>query len=89
MRVLYAYYGLSCADSDIWPSANQRISTDWVSSVCNGKTSCSGLVSVSVLRDPYYGCHKDFVAVAVCGGGRIISTHVPPEADGHYFSLAC
>ena len=89
MRVLFAYYGVSCASGMISPSSNEYKSTDWVSRLCNGKNYCSGVVSVSVLGDPFYGCHKDFLAVAECDYGRIIATRVSPEAHGRHFTLQC
>ena len=86
MRVLFAYYGLSCTNGQ---STNQQRSTNWVAGLCNGKTTCSGVVSVSVLTDPYYGCHKDFLAIAECDYGRIVAAYVPSEADGRQFILKC
>ena len=87
MEVLYAYYGISCARtirSDV-----QVRSTNWVKGLCNGKTSCSGRVHTSILTDPYGGCAKDFLVVAKCGNGKIISNLVTKEAQGKSFSLKC
>ena len=77
MKVLFAYYGISCA-SQINVS-NQKRSTDWVSGLCDGKSSCTGCVSTSVLTDPYIGCGKDFIAVERCANGEVISNLVTRE----------
>lgn len=87
MNVLYAYYGASCASQIIL--GNQIRSTNWVKSLCDGNNSCTGRVHTSVLTDPYYGCSKDFIAVAQCPGGQIISNLVTREAQGKYFHLQC
>ena len=87
MTVLYAYYGISCA-SHIEPNVLDR-STKWAKSICDGKNSCSGTVHTSVLTDPYFGCGKDFLVVAECANGKIISNLVTPEAQGKDFSLQC
>ena len=86
MRVRFAYYGLSCSHGIV---QNQIQTANWVRSLCDGKDSCSGLVSVSVIGDPYYGCHKDFLIVAECSYGRIVAAHVPYEAHGRKFTLNC
>lgn len=87
MKVLYAYYGISCA-SNI-DHANQDRTTDWAKGLCDGKVSCSGRVHTSVLTDPYPGCAKDFLVVAECANGKIISNLVTREAQGKDFSLQC
>ena len=47
------------------------------------------LLQWSVLTDPYFGCRKDFLVVAECANGKIISNLVTPEAQGKDFSLQC
>ena len=71
--------------------ANQDRSTDWAAGLCNGKISCSGKVHTSVLTDPYHGCAKDFVVVALCAAddGKVIADFVQKEAQGRDFSLSC
>ena len=88
MTVLYAYYGLSCAKGNVQKS-NQDRSTKYVKHLCDGKNSCSGYVHTSILTDPYHGCEKDFLVVAQCPGGEIISSHLTPEAQGKTFRLTC
>lgn len=87
MTVLYAYYGISCA-SQIRQNVLD-ITTNWAKGLCDGKKSCSGTVHTSVLTDPYGGCKKDFLVVAQCEGGNIISNLVTREAQGKQFSLRC
>ena len=88
MKVLFAYYGLSCANGEIREDVKDR-STDWVAKLCDGKSVCKGTVHTSVLTDPYGGCAKDFFAVAQCEDGRIITNLVRSEAQNREFSLAC
>lgn len=88
MRTVFAYYGVSCANGNL-VLPNQFLSTHWVSTLCNGKTSCSGTVHTSILLDPYYGCQKDFIAVAECPDGRIIADLVQKEAQNRNFFLSC
>ena len=87
MTVQYAYYGISCT-SQIKQNVVDR-STNWAKGLCDGKNSCSGTVHTSVLTDPYLGCAKDFIVVAECANGKIISNLVKPEAQGKQFSLEC
>ena len=87
MKVIYAYYGISCANGDL-KQFNQDRSTKWATRLCNGKNSCSGRVHTSVLTDPYGGCRKDFLVVAECNG-KIIANQVTREAQGKKFYLAC
>ena len=87
MTVLYAYYGISCTsqiEQDVLDT-----STNWAKGICDGKDSCTGMVHTSVLTDPYPGCGKDFLVVAQCADGKIISNLVTPEAQGKQFSLQC
>ena len=88
MTVLYAYYGLSCANGDVQKS-NQDRTTSYAKHLCDRKNSCSGYVHTSIITDPYYGCEKDFLVVAQCPGGEIISSHLTPEAQGKTFRLTC
>ena len=89
MKVIYAYYGLSCAHGKLRDD-NQRRSTLWAAHLCNGKTSCTGRVHNSVLTDPYRGCPKDFIIVAKCSNGKIIAGAVPPvSGEGQRISLSC
>ena len=88
MKVLYAYYGVTCARGNHM-KANQDRSTDWAAGICDGKISCSGTVLTSVLTDPYRGCAKDLVVVAQCADGRVIADLVPRPSQGKDFSLSC
>ena len=86
MKVLFAYYGLSCAKGVI-KSNDQYLSTMWAAKLCDGKNSCQGKVHNSVLTDPYKGCPKDFTIVAKW---RIIAGAVPPvPGEGQLISLSC
>ena len=86
--MLYAYYGLSCAGGNLRKSVQEK-STNYAKKLCDGKASCRGLVHTSFLTDPYGGCQKDFIVVAQCPSGGIISSHVTKEAQGKHFSLSC
>ena len=88
MRVIFAYYGVSCANGDVRHGV-QFTSTNWAKSLCDGKNYCSGTVHTSSLGDPYRGCHKDFVVVAECRNGQVVADFVKGEAQGSTFSLAC
>ena len=89
MKVLFAYYGLSCAKGDI-KADNQHRSTKWAAKLCNGKNYCQLRVHNSVLTDPYVGCPKDFIVVAQCPNGKIIAKAVPPVAgEGQRITLFC
>ncbi len=88
MTVQFAYYGLSCVKYELM-DFDQMVSTKWVRSLCNGRTSCSGIVSTAVLTDPYYGCAKDFLAIAECPNGEVITDFLSKEAEGTTFSLHC
>ena len=57
MTVLYAYYGLSCANGDVRKSYQDR-TTRYAKNLCDGKNSCSGYIHTSIITDPYYGCRK-------------------------------
>lgn len=87
MKIVYAYYGVSCANGHLRPNV-QHISTNWAAGLCNGRSSCGGTVHTSILGDPYYGCPKDFIVVAKCDG-NVIANLVPKEAQGRQFYLAC
>ena len=41
------------------------------------------------LRDLYNRCNKDFLVIARCGNGLLVSDLLGKKADGKYFSLAC
>ena len=84
---MYAYYGISCT-TQIETSVLER-STNWAKSLCDGQSDCTGYVHTSVLSDPYVGCQKNFLVVARCTDGKIISDLVTPEAQGKDFSLQC
>ena len=90
MRVLFAYYGVSCAKGNLKKSV-QRLSTKWAARQCNGKTKCSGRVTNGNLRcDPYYGCPKDFIVVARCSNGKIIAGAVKAvPGEGQRFYMHC
>ena len=88
MTVKFAYYGVSCANG-VLKKATEKRTTNWVASLCNGRSSCSGYVHTSVLGDPYGGCRKDFLAVAECSDGSVITDLLKPEAQGRTFRLAC
>lgn len=89
MKVLFAYYGLSCAKGVI-RTDNQFRSTRWAEQLCDGKNYCRGTVRNSVLTDPYRGCPKDFIIVAQCPNGNIIAKAVPPvPGEGQLIALSC
>ena len=93
MKVKFAYHGVSCANGDL-NDANQHRSTQWaagsLASQGHGKTSCQGRVHNSVLTDPYPACPKDFIVVAECDNGEIISEAVPAVAgEGQQIALSC
>ena len=88
MKVVYAYYGVSCAKGNN-EKTNQIRSTDWAAGICNGKVSCSGRINTSVLTDPYFLCKKDFVVVALCADGKVVADIVQSEAQGRDFFLSC
>jgi hypothetical protein len=80
---------IACAGGDI-RKINQRRSTQWIARLCNGRSSCQGRVHNSVLTDPYPGCPKDFIAVAECSNGKIVSKAVLAKpGEGQQISLAC
>ena len=94
MEVIFAYYGLTCSSGHITLN-NQYKSTEWVAGLCDGRNYCTGVVSQirakDILGDPYVGCCKDFLAVAVCPSGQVIANQVECEAShsGRSFYLAC
>ena len=89
IKILYAYYGLSCARGVLRKNVQVR-STAYAKRKCEGKQSCRALVHTRFLTDPYRGCAKDFIVVASCkNGAEIISSHVTREAQGKHFSLKC
>ena len=90
MKVIFAYYGVSCARGTLRKFVQLR-STNWAARFCNGRISCSGRVSHSnsALTDPYGGCRKDFIVVAKCSNGKIIADLVQKEASGRKFKLNC
>ena len=64
IEVVFAYYGISCADGGNLKWDDQRLSTQWAASLCDGKTGfCSGRVTKEVLGNPYPGCSKDFFVI--------------------------
>ena len=89
MTVKFAYYGLACSKG-VLKESNQKRSTQWIASLCNGKHSCQGRVHNSVLTDPFPGCPKDFIVVAECSNGKVIAEAVPRKGgEGQKISLAC
>ena len=90
MKVIYAYYGVSCAKGNLRKSV-QWFSTIWAGLQCNGKSSCSGRVTNHNLKnDPYRGCPKDFIVVAKCSNGNIIADSVKAVGgEGQTFTLNC
>lgn len=88
MKVIFAYYGLSCASHGLQQS-NQYRTTKWAQGLCDGKDHCTGVISRAIITDPYYGCSKDFLIIARCSNGQIIADLVPKSADDKSFSLAC
>jgi hypothetical protein len=87
MEVLFAYYGVSCAGGQLRWAVQDR-STRWAAKLCNGKTSCNGMVNTGDLTDPYYGCGKDFIIIAACND-NVVAALVRPEANQQRFHLAC
>ncbi len=87
MKVIFAYYGMSCTDH--LNSYSKYLTTNWAKSVCDGKLQCTGYVHYSIITDPYFGCPKDFLVVAECPNGHVISDYINEPADGKYFSLKC
>ncbi len=79
--VVSASYGLSCGV----PSGNV---THYVSSACNGKSSCRYRIDHSRIGDPARGCGKDFVVKYRCDG-RMEQRRVQPEASGKELVLSC
>ncbi len=90
MTVHFAYYGLNCAAYEYGLNNHaQHSSTNWAKSLCDGKNSCHGTVSYYVISDQYYECNKDFLVIAECPNGHIITSYVPMSADWKTFSLRC
>ncbi len=87
MTILFAYYGLTCTSH--LSSNVQHISTNWAKRLCDGQNSCSGTVHSSTLTDPYVGCGKDFLVIAECPNGHVVTDHLSGEAQGKTFSLRC
>ena len=70
LRVLFAYYGISCANNrHIWPNILWK-SENWVKNRCN-RSSCYGVVTPEDFGNPYPNCNGDFLVVAECDGGVI------------------
>jgi hypothetical protein len=89
MRILFSYYGLSCAE-DGRDYGVQCKWTRWARDKCLGKSACSSEVNYYLdPGDPYPYCSKDFLVVAECPDGEIISNYIPRPADGKSFSLSC
>ena len=90
MKVIYAYYGTSCANGHLTQAIQDR-STKYAADRCDGRSSCNVVVrhTDADLGDPYVGCPKDFIVVAKCGDGQIVADSVTPEASGHSFELVC
>ena len=89
MRVIFAYYGISCAGDNLRDSVQYK-STAWARKLCDGKEFCSGKIDTQTsIGDPYNRCNKDFLVIARCGNGQLIADLLGASADGKYFSLAC
>ncbi len=88
MIVQFAYYGLRCIPN-LDPIVIQDTVTDWAKDQCDGSMSCTGLVSVGTLGDPYRGCSKEFLVVAECPNGLVVADLLENEAHTKTFSLAC
>ena len=90
MRVLFAYYGVSCAKGHLRKNV-EKLSTNYAKRRCNGRSRCSGIVSNRNLgNNPYGYCHKDFIVVAKCSSGKIIYDAVKAVGgEGQRFSLSC
>jgi hypothetical protein len=88
MEVVFAYYGVSCADHKLTIN-NLYESTEFAATECDKKAVCSGIVNMDVLGDPYPKCNKDFIVVAVCTNGNVVSERVSPPADNEEFHLTC
>ncbi len=86
MIVHFAYFGLNCIP-DLDPIVIQDTVTDWAKGQCDGRMSCSGLVSIRTIGDPYGGCAKNFLVVAECPNGLVVADLL--EIEEETFSLAC
>ncbi len=90
MTVHFAYYGLNCAAYKYGLNNHaQHSSTNWAKSLCDGKNYCRGTVSYNIISDEYYKCDKDFLVIAECPDGHIITNYVSKPADWKRFSLSC
>ena len=90
MKVVFAYYGTSCAKGHLTQSTQDR-STKYAADRCDGRFSCNVVLSRTHdnLGDPYRGCEKDFIVVAKCGNGKIVADSVTREASDRNFKLNC
>ena len=89
MKVIFAYYGLSCAGDNLKHSVQYK-STEWAKTLCDGKEQCNGVIDTRTsIGDPYAWCNKDFLVIARCGNGQVIADLLGASADGKYFRLAC
>ena len=91
MRILFAYYGLSCAKRNNLKFDVQCKWTRWARDECLGKSTCTSdkVTYTSSLGDPYPYCNKDFLVVAECPDGEIIADYISPSADFKKFTLSC
>ena len=89
MRVIFAYYGLSCAGDNLKHTVQYQ-STAWARKICDGKEFCTGQITTGTsIGDPYHGCNKDFLVIARCGNGELVADYLGRKADNKHFSLAC
>ena len=92
MKILFAYYGVSCASGHLDQNKLER-TIEWAKGVCDGQNSCRSNLHtlIQMYGDPYPGCGKDFSVEAQCPSGQVISDLVTPEAGNHdkFFSLQC
>ena len=92
MKILFAYYGVSCASGRLDQDKLGR-TIEWAKGVCDGQNYCRSNLHTLIQRygDPYPGCGKDFSVEAECPNGETISDRVTPEAGNHdkFFSLQC
>jgi hypothetical protein len=84
ITVVSGTYGANCRA----PTGNK---TSFLAKACNGKTTCSYKVEVTILGDPAYGCAKTYVAQWRCGSSTALhSASAPAEAGyGSVVTLTC
>lgn len=79
--VISASYGQNCG-------VKRGNVTHYISSACNGKTSCTYHIDHTKIGDPAFGCAKNFVVDYRCGNERLQSA-ISPEASGKNIDLEC